>query len=312
MAINTGYDCLVSRFGTGMESCQAVEGLPTGFYLVPKGWSLNRTTDTFNSVYVDTQIQLGNFIPFLNTFQMPAETPDPTTEESQSGIMSIVRQGKTIFRPVFKKGQAFQNAAYSYNSDNQYDILIAYETGFIKGVISPDGTTFKALTVGVVNTNGYMENTGSASAQTSMMFQITDPLEYNQYAYLLTDLDFNPNQKAGIVNAVLTLPSIVAVSDASSGIAFPVRWKWNEKFSIAGLTDANFKVTVNGTDAAIDTVTYNATTKIYTIVLDTPPTIGQTVIVYLWDTVNNREVARLGTNPVKFYQGQTPALTTVA
>jgi len=312
--ITTGINCLTSRFGTGMESCYPVEGLPTGFYLVPKGWSLNRTTDSFNSAYVDTQIQLGNFIPFLGVFEMTGTTPEPTTEESQSGITAVVRQGKTTFNAKFKKGLPFQAAAYSYNSNNQYDALIVYDTGYVKGVISPDGLTLKAVTVGMVNTNGYTENTGAASAETNMMFQVVDPLEYNQYAFLLTDLDFNPQSKNGITNMLLSTPDKVPASDASdNAITFPVVWRANEKFSPgASLTVANFKVTVNGTDATIDTVVYNSTTMKYTIALDTPATAGQVVIVYLWDTVNNREVARVGVTNPKFYQGQTPSVTTVA
>lgn len=305
MAIITGVDCTTSRFGSGLEACQAIEGLPNGVILVPKGWSLDKATDTFDKAYVQTQCQLGNFIPLVGCFEMVSETPDATTQESQSGLLEVVRQGKPTFTATFKQGLAFQKIAYSYNSYQQYDTLITYETGFIKCAESVDGTQIKGLTTGMLNTNGYTENNGTNSASTILMFQITNPFEYNQYVNLLTDLDFDPNSELFGITDV----NIVGRADASDNKVYvKPTWKWNDLFTITGLAAANFRLTVGGvTNAIVGAITYNATTKEYAITPTATLVAADVVTVTLADGAVN--TAKVGN---KFYSGTTGNVVTVA
>jgi hypothetical protein len=305
MAIITGVDCTTSRFGSGLEACQAIEGLPNGVILVPKGWSLDKATDTFDKAYVQQQCQLGNFIPMVGCFEMVSETPDATTQESQSGLLEVVRQGKPTFTATFKQGLAFQKIAYSYNSYQQYDTLITYETGFIKCAESVDGTQIKGLTTGMLNTNGYTENNGTNSASTILMFQITNPFEYNQYVNLLTDLDFDPNSELFGITDV----NIVGRADASDNKVYvKPTWKWNDLFTITGLAAANFRLTVGGvTNAIVGAITYNAATKEYTITPTATLVAGDVVTVTLADGAIN--TAKVGN---KFYSGTTGNVVTVA
>ena len=305
MAIITGVDCTTSRFGSGLEACQAIEGLPNGVILVPKGWSLTKATDTFDKAYVQEQCQLGNFIPLVGCFEMVSETPDATTQESQSGLLEVVRQGKPTFTATFKQGLAFQKIAYSYNSYQQYDTLITYETGFIKCAESVDGTQIKGLTTGMLNTNGYTENNGTNSASTILMFQITNPFEYNQYVNLLTDLDFDPNSELFGITDV----NIVGRADASDNKVYvKPTWKWNDLFTITGLAAANFRLTVGGvTNAIVGAITYNATTKEYAITPTATLVAADVVTVTLADGAVN--TAKVGN---KFYSGTTGNVVTVA
>jgi hypothetical protein len=306
MAINTGVDCTTSRLGSGLESCQAIEGLPNGFILVPKGWSRNKTTDTFDKEYVQEQCQIGNFIPLVGCFEMVSETPDAVTQESQSGLMEVVRQGKPVFTGTYKNGLAFQKIAYSYNSYNQYDVLVTYETGYIKCAETVDGTSIKGLSVGMLNTNGYTENNGSTSASTMIKFQVTDPFEYNQYVNLLTDLDFNPNTELfGITDCVLT--GRADVSDAK--VYVKVKWLHNEQFNILGLAIANFRLTIDGVANTITAVTYNSTTGEYALTPTATLTTGDSVVVQLYDATVPTATAKLGN---KLYKGTTVAITPVA
>lgn len=305
MAIITGVDCTTSRFGSGLEACQAIEGLPNGVILVPKGWSLEKATDTFDKAYVQEQCQLGNFIPLVGCFEMVSETPDATTQESQSGLMEVVRQGKPTFTATFKQGLAFQKIAYSYNSYQQYDTLITYETGYIKCAESVDGTQIKGLTTGMLNTNGYTENNGTTSASTILKFQVTNPFEYNQYVNLLTDLDFDPNSELFGITDV----NIVGRADASDNkVYIKPTWKWNDLFTITGLAAANLRLTVGGvTNAIVGAITYNATTKEYAITPTATLIATDVVTVTLADGAIN--TAKVGN---KFYSGTTGNVVTVA
>lgn len=306
MPIITGVDCTATRFGTGMEVCQAIEGLPNGFILTPKGWQLSKTSGTFNKSYVEDQIQLGNFIPFTNAFEVVSETPEATTQESQSGVMSIVRQGKPTITATFKKGLAFQKALFTYNTFEQYDVLLTYETGMIKAVETVDGTAIKALSVGMFNTNGYQENNGSNSASSIVKFQITDPFEYNQYAILLTNLDFNPNTELnGITDVVLT-----GTADASDNkVYLKAVWKHNESFDLSIFSASNLRLTVNGVANVITTSVWDTVNKRYTITPTTALVIGQSCVVQLYDSTVPVATAQVVN---KFYKGTTPAFVVVA
>jgi hypothetical protein len=307
MAILTGTDCTTSRLGSGLENCQPIEGLPNGVILTPKGWSLNKTSGTFDKAYVQEQVQLGNFVPLVGCFEAVAETPDATTQESQSGLIEVVRQGKPVFTCTYKKGLAFQKIAFSYNSYQQYDALITYETGYIKCAESVDGTSIKGLSVGMLNTNGYTENNGTNSASTILKFQVTDPFEYNQYVNLLTDLDFNPNTELfGITDVTLT----GRATNGGTRLFVKAAWLHNEQFPITGLSATNFKLTLNGTDIPLDgAVTYDSTTKEYSIPPDSAITTGQSWIVTLYDDANDVACAQLGN---KFYRGNTGAFVVTA
>lgn len=306
MAILTGTDCTTNRLGTGLESCQVIEGLPSGLILTPKGWSLSKSSGTFDKAYVQEQIQAGLFIPMVNCFDAVAETPDPTTEESQSGIMSVVRQGKPTLTFTFKDGIAGHKARYSYNSYTQYDVLLVFETGVIWCAETIDGTAIKGFSIGMLNTGGYQLNNGTNSASSVLRFQITNPQEYNQYAFPLAGLNFNPNTELnGITDVKLT-----GTADASDNKVYvSAVWLHNEQFNFSFFGDIDFRLTVNGSIVAIDTTTYNTTTKKYEITPDTAITAGQSVVVQLYDSVESLACVKVGD---KFYRGTTPAITVVA
>lgn len=306
MAILTGTDCTTNRLGTGMESCQVIEGLPSGLILTPKGWSLNKTSGTFDKAYVQEQIQAGLFVPMVNCFDAVAETPDPTTEESQSGLMSVVRQGKPTLTFTFKEWLAGHKARYSYNSNNQYDALLVFESGVIWCAETVDGTAIKGFSIGMLNTGGYQLNNGTNSASSVLKMQIVNPQEYNQYAFPLSGLDFNPNTELnGITDVKLT-----GTADASDNKAYiSATWLHNEQFNFTFFTASNFKLTVNGSNATIDTVTYNTTTKKYEIVPDVAFTASQVVVVQLYDSVDSVACVKVGD---KFYRGTSPSITVTA
>jgi len=308
MAILEGYDCSVERLGTGLGDCQPVLGLPTGFILVPKGWSLSKTSGTFNLAYVQSQVQAGNFVPFLNAFDMVGDRPEPTIQTSSSGIESVVRQGKTKFTVRMKKGRAMQAIAYSYNSDNQFDALLTYETGSVLAVESVDGTEIKGITVSMVNTMPYGENTGSESEETTIVFQIADPIEYNRYPFPMTPtaMGFNVNKDVfGITDVYIAITSADVSNDS---VMFSVRWLHNKQESITGLDTTELTLYCNGTENGFDTITYDSTTKLYTGTPTTTLVSTQSAVVKTTDG-SSGTVAKLGK---KFYRGTSAGFTITA
>lgn len=306
MAINTGINCQDSYLGGGIEDCQPFEGIPTGFIAVPKGWSLNKTTDTFDAEYVGQQIQAGNFFPVTDAFSATAETPDPTIETSSRGIQSVVLQGKPTWTVTSKKGLSFHRALYSRNGFGQFDYLIVYENGYIKAAQTPDGKFIKGFTGGMLNTGGYRENNGTESAGSITMFQLTNPLEYNTNVVLLTDLDFDPNALGGVVD--VRLEGRADVSEMK--IYVKASWVANNSLYYSVFTTPNFKVTVNGVAETITLTAYNVDTKEFALTPTSVLTTTSNIVVSLNDAVANvpATVAIGG----KYYRGTTGVFQPVA
>ena len=183
--------------------------------------------------------------------------------------------------------------------------MITYETGYIKCAESADGLSIKGLSTGMLNTNGYSENNGTTSASTILKFQVIDPLEYNLYVNLLTDLDFNPTSEIFGITDV----NISGRADASDNkVYIKPTWKWNDLFTITGLASANLRLTVNGVaDAIVGAIVYNATTKEYAITPTATLVAADVVTVTLADGAIN--TAKVGN---KLYSGTTGNVVTVA
>lgn len=304
MATLTGTNCTTSRLNIGMESCQVIEGLLTGFYRLPKGTEYDLSTVTINNDWIQNEIQLGVLEPFVGCFEAIAETPDATTEESQSGIMSVVRQGKPTITATFKKGKAFQKASFSSNSQDAYDYLLVYDSNVIEGVLN--GTKLKGFDGGMFNTNGYVMNNGTNSASTVIKFQLKDSYEFNVQSTFITNLDFNVNTGVnGITDCVLT-----GRADASENKVYvKVKWLHNEQFNILGLATSNFRLTIDGVANTITTTAYNSTTEEYALTPTATLGAGDVCVVQLYDATVPTATAKVGN---KLYKGTTASITTVA
>lgn len=302
-------DCLTSRENLGIPDCIVEVGIPRGFIIVPKGWSLNLTTDTFNLEYVNDQIQLGNFVPVLGAVEFTNNTPEPTTEEYQGGIMSVVRNGLPQFAFKFiKGGWKFASALYSYNSQQAFDILLVFANGAIAG--ATNGTSLTGFDLGMLNTGTYMFTDGNASASVTVTMQLIDADQYNlNVAILTTDvLDFKPNTDLfPITDIVLT-----ARADASEGkVYFKAKFKQNQSSTLGGIAIANLHSIVEG---VVDTITalslsYDALTDEYSYEPTATLVAGDTVTVQLYDSVNTVATAKIG---LKFYKGASNQAITVA
>jgi len=302
-------DCLTSRKNLGLTDCIIQEGRLTGLMLVPDGWSINLTTDTFDKAYCDEQIQLGNFIPITGAVEAINGTPEPTTEEFQGGVKSVVRNGMPEYTFKYKKGGwKFAAALHTYNSFQAYDVLFIFSTGTIAGAST--GTTFTGFDLGMLNTGTYMFNDGTASSYVNLSMQLVNPNQFNTEVALLDAavLDFNANTELNpITDIVLT-----ARADASEAkVYFKAQFEVNRATNLLGIAIANLKSYVNG---VADTITaaslsYNTVTSEYQYTPTAVLVASDTVVVELYDSVNVIDTAIIGGKP---YKGQSNTAVTVA
>lgn len=302
-------DCLTVRKNLGLPDCILTEGRLTGKILVPKGWALNLTTDTFDKAYVDEQIQLGNFIPILGAVEVINNTPESTTEEYQGGVMAVVRKGLPQFSfKYLRGGWKFANALATYDSFQAYDVLFVFESGAIAG--ATNGTSLTGFELGMFNTGTYMFTDGATSASVTSVIQLVNESQFNRDVAILdaSVLDFKANTDLlPITDIVLT-----ARADASDAkVYFKAQYAMNQSTNLGGIAIANLRSFVNG---AVDTITaasltYNSLTEEWSYTPTAVLVAGDTVVVQLYDSVAVADATKIGT---RFYKGTSNTATTVA
>lgn len=309
MVLINQKDCVISRKNLGLSDCIIQEGRLTGFIIVPKGWAIDLTTDSFNLVYVNEQIQLGNFVPVLGAIEATNGTPEATTEEYQGGVKSVVRNGLPEYTfKYLKGGWKFASALYTYNSFQAFDILFVFSSGAIAG--ATNGTTFSGFDLGMLNSGTYMFTDGSTSSSVSVSMQLINETQFNRDVALLdaSVLDFKVNTDISPITDIL----ITGRADVSDNkVYFKPVFETNQSTGLGGIATTNLRVFVNG---AVGTITalslvYNAITKEWAFALSTPLVLADKVVIELYDTVNSVSTAKIGT---KYYSGISPEIIAVA
>ncbi len=309
MVLINQKDCLISRKNLGLSDCLIQEGILTGFIITPKGWSINLTSDTFNLIYVNQQIQLGNFIPVLGAIEATNGTPEPTTEEYQGGIKSVVRNGLPEYTFKFiKGGWKFASALYTYNSFQAFDVLFVFASGAIAG--ATNGTNFSAFELGMLNSGTYMFTDGSTSASVTVSMQLINESQFNRDAAVLdaSSLDFKVNTDISPVTDIV----ITARADVSdSKIYFKPVFETNQSTTLGGIAIANLRVTVSGVANTITalSLSYNASTKEWAFTPTGSLTTSTPIVVELYDAVNSVSAAKIGN---RYYKGISESVMPVA
>lgn len=302
-------DCLTIRKNLGLPDCVIQEGRLTGFIIVPKGFSLDLATETFDLEYVNSQIQLGNFIPILGAVQAENQTPEATTEEFQGGVKVVVRNGlpEYTFKYV-KGGWKWASALYTYNSFQAFDVLFVFSTGAIAG--ASNGTVLTGFDLGMLNNGTYMFTDGTASSYINVSMQLINEVQFNRDVALLdaSVLDFNANTALNPITDIVVLGR-ADVSD--NKVYFKAKFAMNASVDLLGIAQLNIKSYKNGVDDPITalSLTYDSTLREYSFTPTAPFTITDKFIVTLYDPVALINVALIGT---RYYKGQSMEITPVA
>jgi hypothetical protein len=277
--------------------------------MTPKGWAINLNTDTFDLSYVNEQIQLGNFIPVLGAVEATNNTPEATTEEYQGGVMSVVRNGLPNFTFKFLKGGwKFANALYSYNSFQAFDVLFVFSSGSVAG--ATNGTTLSGFDLGMLNSGTYMFTDGNTSASVSVTMQLINETQFNRDVALLDSsvLDFNVNSD---VNPITDIVMTGRADVSSDKVYFKPTFDMNQSTTLGGIAISNLRVTIDGVVTTIValSLTYDAINAEYVFEPTSAFTTSSSIVVQLYDSVNNVATAKIGT---RYYKGATSAITPVA
>lgn len=296
------FDCDNQRKGTGSINCEVPTGVPTGFFLVNKTWrfdSTSESSESFDTAYINTQIKSKVFVPFLNAINFTDNSEDPITFTTQIGVKLLARDGKPEFSLDFSKGYAFHSAAWSYNSFGSYDVIFTYDNGVMFLAKEAGGDSLKGHTAGLINTANFQHKDGAESEKTAIMFQLTNPNEYNADGALLdpTANGFDIDVIKGIVDA-----SLLKVSNATTNVVVSVHASANLAIPIQGLVFTDFRGI--GTTAAVTAAVYDPLTQTYDLTFDADvSTEFAAMQIELFDDLLSLDVVTVAG---VFYQGISP------
>ena len=307
MVLINQKNCGTSVKNLGVSDCILQNGRITGMFATAPSWSVDTATATFTQTEINDLVQSGTFIPIMGAVEVVNSTPEPTTEEYQGGVMSVVRNGLPMFVYKFLKGWAYARALYSMNSFQAYKVLLVFEDGSIAGVL--DGTILRGYDLGMLNTNTYFHTDGNVSGFVNTTIQLTNANQYNLHTGVIdrTALGFDANTVFPITDVVLTARA--DVSDAK--VYFKAKMAMNQANNLLGIAVANLKLVVNGIAGTITalSLTYNTVTEEWEFTPTTPLVVSDIVSVQLYDVVNSVDVAKIGQ---KYYKGTSNNAVAVA
>jgi len=256
------FDCDQQRRGTGTISCEVPTGVPTGFILVAKTWTLESATEDFDQAYIDGKIASGEFVPFLDAINFTDNSEESVIYTTQLGVKLLARDGKPEFMFDYSKGYSYHSAAWSYNSFGNYNVLLVYDNGVVFAAKSGDtcgDIIVKGHTAGLVNTGNFKHQDGSESEKTAITIQLLNAKEYNMDGALLDPASngFDMEATTGLVDAC-----IAVLSNATTDVVFTAKVGANSAIDLVGLDDTG--LVAIGTTETILGIVYDAGLKQFT------------------------------------------------
>lgn len=245
--------------GTGNKHKKFKLGVIRKVALSKRGFDYNGITD-FTQANIAVEIQKGNIIPFKKLFNFEPQNESNVYETSQIGVNSLARKGLYNYKLTWTGDDQLQEVCSAYDSEDEYDIAFIDENGSWK-LVNND-TEWNGASVGIWDTEPYINPDGSNSGKVSVMVQLNDPIDNNENAQYIDHekLAFNMTKQEGINDIDLTMTSYAA---SATSITFTAYLKDGCTLFSSG-TDADFRLTINGT---VETITGNVAyaNGVYTI-----------------------------------------------
>ncbi|MBQ19149.1 MAG: hypothetical protein CMD31_00180 [Flavobacteriales bacterium] len=299
MILGDYLDCNQKRKGTGKIACEVPDGVPNGFYLVPKSWRLDPSTDDFNTAAIKAQVKKKSMVPFLDAINYTQNNEEDVIFTTQTGVQLLSRNGKPFFSFDFDNGYQWHTAAYSYKSFGAYDVVPVYDNGVVFLAKTNDGK-YKGHTAGLVNPQTFKNKDGQNPSMTTFGLQLTNPEEYNTSGVLLDPVanSFDVDAVPGIVDI-----NIEHVSNSTADVVVKVTMGSNGAIPVLGLTDTDFRAL--GTAIAIDSVAYDSATGNYTITFASDVSGDYSgLVIETFDTDDSTKVVDISG---VLYEGASPA-----
>jgi hypothetical protein len=292
-----GVDCAIELKGTGLPACVQELGNPVGFFKTSINWSFDPETETFNLSYIQTQIQNGNFVPFLESFNFTDNSEETVFQTSQSGNESKVRSGKAKVQFDFQKGLCWHTSAYTHNK-SQLSIIYIWSNGVFGVNYNETTGLVKGQRANYLDVGTFTNNDGTNQFTTPIMIQFRNTDEYNANMATIKATDFTLDDIKGAIDVTIKVPTPPV--DNQNTIQFTAFAGCNSTYSIGVLASDDIAIT----GKTVSTLVFDPQTELYTATISETFDSGDIYTVSINDGTYDSAIVEN-----QIYKGKSASLT---
>jgi hypothetical protein len=248
------------NLGTGLAGCRIDRKRVTALGLLQKGFKF---TEEISKDYMRTLQQEGKLIMLQGVVSFEDATADDNIiTRAGSGIKVVAGKNPYEYTATFDNGINFHKALTSLSGFNAYDLILFDVDNSMFFTVTKQGQP-KGFTLGMFENGKYMGANGTDASTQTIAMQLTERAEVDErMSYVTTEnLDFSYDELDGVNEVIVSVDPIVT---ASTSIVVSALLQ-DKTHAVEGLLVADFKVTRNGSALVPSAVSYNATTKKYTL-----------------------------------------------
>jgi len=237
-------NCNGASADTGTLGCQIEFGTPLHAIATRKGTVVPKDT-LFDKVYIDTQVQLGIFIPLTEADSFEEMSSEDSFNTNTRGVDRLSVLGLPKYKLTYQQGHQFYKQIARLTSFKSMDFIFGDDSGNWKLAVNADGD-FTGFSVGQVTAMmGKTKVQGGDPESKSIVVQMLDRDQWDKnYAILgRASLTFSPGDIDGINGAEIVLQPIVA---AATSIVIDVVLASDRITPVSGLVLADFLTTADG------------------------------------------------------------------
>lgn len=272
-------NCGNTNADTGTLGCQTEFGTPLHGIAMRKGFVIPADT-VFDKVYIDTQTQLGNFIPVMDADSFEELSSEDTFNTNSRGVDRLSTLGLPKYKLTYQLGHYFYKQIAKLTSFKSLDFIFGDDQGNWRIAVNGNGdfTGFSCGQVTAMMTKTKVQ--GGDPESKSITVQMLDRDQWDRnYAILdRSSLTFSPADIDG-PNGVDIAVSPLAPLDTT--LDFTVFLAGDKVTPVEGLTDANILITANG--LPIDPTAVNETSPGHYTATIASQAANQIVVVSTFD-----------------------------
>src|SRR6187402_1191171 len=268
-------NCGNTNADTGLLGCQTEFGTPLHMIGVRKGFVIPKDT-IFDKVYIDTQTQLGIFIPVVDADSFEELSSEDTFNTNTRGVDRLSTPGLPKYKLTYQSGHEFYKQISKLTSFKSLDWIWGDGEGNWRLGVNSNGD-FVGYSAG--QTTAMMTKTkvqGGDPESKSITVQMLDREQWDRnYAILArASLTFSPSDIMGVNGVEIIVQPIAA---AATSIDIQVLLSADRMTPVEGLELEEFLITVNGVPSIATTLTESPDGH-YVIAIDSPPAAAKVVV----------------------------------
>ena len=245
--------CGGANADTGKLGCQIEWGTPLHVIGITKGFVIPKETE-WNKAYIDSQVQLGKFIPLIGAESFDNESSEDAVTTNSRGVERLNTLGLPKYKFGYEEGHEFYKEMAKLTSFKALDWIFADEEGNWRFAETSTGD-FKGFTAGqAIAMMTTTKTLGGDPESKAFTIQLLDRIQWDQnYSFALrSQLDFSPEEIDGVNGITFSFDAIPAA--AATTVDFTAVLAADGLTPVEGLLEADLSYTVDGVVTAMSVV----------------------------------------------------------